>query len=268
MKKYLILLICIFGIACGSNAELRILRIHGNVSIKENNELRPIKPREVVTKSTILNISPDASVTIVDNDSRIVYSSAHTTGKISVQNIIYNSTREANKITSAIARQAVKSIQENTANPAPKGVSYRNQTSDESYEQSLANAILNNTSTQNGCLHLHCITESDSIQHLKISNNSDQTLYINILSSGNDKAPQLIIPVSYEDEIPCITITPGITELDHYKFFDLTHGSQISLLASPKPFDSNLINLLLRRKPTADKNLPDIGITLTPLSWD
>ncbi len=186
--------------------------------------------------------------------------------------IVKNLVTAPDNTTAAVARKVMEVWNHDTEKRTPrKGVSYRDQSTGSGIEGAVAGIIRKSSAPENPSLRCKVIREeTDSLWHFMIENDGSEPMFVNIVKPGSgDTAPSLMLPVGYDDEMPYILVGPGKTELTQYVFYGAV-PDDIFLVAVNQPFDTNLVNVLLRQDgdsaSTAD--LPEITLNkIAPESY-
>lgn len=268
MKQYILIFFCFVMMSSPMSSKLRLLNISGQVLINDANGSHTALPYEYVDNGTIIHLSAGSKLSIVDETTNAVYYSPEKSGDITVRRIIREARRKADNTTAAIARKVMESCDRDSHMRNPrKGVSYRDQTTASETESAIAAIISKASAPENHFLKCEMIEKgNDSLWYFRIENDKNGPFYINVAKLGNEDHPAcLMMPVGYDDDMPYILVGPGQTDFVQYLFYGVSPDNLL-LISSSEPFDTNLVNTLLKQNRVTSPLTNSTSITLNKIN--
>lgn len=267
MKHYILTFLCLVIMAIPAGSKLRVLNVTGQVSVNDAAGTHAAEPYEYVDNNTVIQLTAGSKLSILDEKTKAVYHSPEKTGKMTVRKIIRQARRNSDNTTAAVARKVMEVWNHDTEKRTPrKGVSYRDQSAGSGIEGAVAGIIRKSSAPENPSLRCRVVREeTDSLWHFMIENDGSEPMFVNIVKPGSgDTVPSLMLPVGYDDEMPYILVGLGQTELTQYVFYGAA-PDDIFLVGVNQPFDTNLVNVLLRQDADSASTADAPAITLNKI---
>ncbi|MCM1150937.1 MAG: hypothetical protein NC209_08420 [Alistipes sp.] len=238
-----------------------VFKTSGEVKILTSTVWQTPGRRQPLTLHSQFLLSKGSTLGILDNESHQVYY-IEKEGKHTVAQIISQARKQADRITKLVNSQLRNTMSDELRNKQPiAGASYRSNGDDERlqalYTRLAAAARQAPTPTGDQLDAMRILTPDKETFYFKLTNHTEQTLYVNVLVVADGKA-QLAFPLGYTCNEPFILLPPGTgREIPQFLFaVPQEEKSQYYPFATPFAFDAQALQLLLRQeaKPTSDSS--------------
>lgn len=247
MKRLITLfLVCMSLLAAVAAPKLTVFKVSGDVTADIDGTVRPLKSRDEVKMQTVVHIPEGAYVTILNHDTKKLFSSVKS-GDFKVANII----AEARKQSSAVVYRAGASVLDVMSKGAggkqtkPQGVAVRGSGSGEiSVERIVADALISGRSDSQSPVSFRRKYNADSTYVYEITSKIEDPVYVNIVDCSEPQR-RLLFDVDYSQGEPYVLIGPGTTAVDAFEFFGGEEGKYI-LVATNYPFDVQMVQMMLK----------------------
>ncbi len=239
-----------------------VFKISGEVKILTSTVWQTPERRQPLTLRSQFLIGKEGRLGILDNESHQVYY-IEKEGKHTVAQIISQARKQADRITELVNSQLRNTMSDELrSKQLIAGASFRGEGDDERLQALYARlaAAIRQAPTPTGDRldAMRILTPDKETFYFKLTNHTEQTLYVNVLMVTDGKA-QLAFPLGYTCNEPFMLLTPGAgKEIPQFLFALPQEGeSQYYPFATPFAFDAQALQLLLRQgvKPTSDSSI-------------
>lgn len=194
----------------------KVHSITGCVSSQTGSIWKPLKKNDGLPHDLKISISPESSMKIIDNKSRMVFTFS-SPGEFNLHDLIVRAQKENRYLTSKICAEAKKQIATESARTHKTiGASKRDITDEEKLEAFYAALIEGLTSEMNkGTLRIIKHSVDDDIFKLEILNESLlEPLYVNVFIKAQDSNWHALFP-SNEEQCALMLAPGGHILLEH-----------------------------------------------------
>lgn len=245
-----------------------VFKISGEVKVLTTTVWQTPERRQPLTLRSQFLLGKGGRLGILDNESHQVYY-IEKEGKHTVAQIISQARKQSDRITELVNSQLRNTMSDELRNRQPiAGASFRGNGDDEQqalyarlqalYAQLAAATQQAPTPTGDQLDATRILTPDKETFYFKLTNNTEQTLYVNVLMVADGKA-QLAFPLGYTCNEPFMLLTPGASkEVPQFLFALPQEGEpQYYPFATTSAFDAQALQLLLRQgaKPTSDSSI-------------
>lgn len=237
-----ILLATAINAYCQQNSGYEIFKTIGSISKATTGQ--QVKKGDAVRPADKLVIGKDSKAAILDCQQHRIYYGI-TPGTYSVAAIVRDAKRKADNAVAAVNSEIINQSKQASRRPSVNGVAYRGSEGEDTYLQSVCNALLDITSSMpDSCLTLKAI-ENEGAFHFSMANASDSLLYVNVIAVRPDGTLRLCLNVGMTDNEPFICIAPN-SQLDLSEFeFVESDSNDYYMFASMQPVNTQALSLLL-----------------------
>lgn len=237
MKKYLlIILIVLFNLSLGAKERYSVYKATGNVEVVTNGRKMKAEPKMELSANSNIIIAANAQLKILDKPTGKIYTSC-STGSMTVSSLIAQSKAKSNNLSARISDEVRKTGE--TKQKPQTGVSFRAvaDEDDSEYLYTVLCQCINSFEQTEGLTA--SIEQQDGASSLNITNNTDETLWVNILCISPDYQPMLVFEESQEKPL-------SIESGKSYQIDDLqlamNDNYRYIIVGAPMFFDIGLIN--------------------------
>jgi len=239
-----------------------VFKTSGEVKILTPTVWQTPERRQPLTLRSQFLLGKGSRLGILDNESNQVYY-IEKEGKHTVAQIISQARKQADRITELMNSQLRKTMSDELrSKQLIAGASYRGDGDNERlqalYARLAAAARRAPTPTDDQLEAMRILTPDKETFYFKLTNHTEQTLYVNVLVVTGGKA-QLAFPLGYTCNEPFMLLTPGASkEIPQFLFaLPREEKSQYYPFATYFAFDAQALQLLLRQgaKPTSDSSI-------------
>jgi len=253
MKKIHFLLVFVFLCSLTlSAAGYTVFKVKGDVTRVVDGKEITLKPHEKVTLRTVLNIPQGAQVSILNNDTKLLFRSLES-GQKSVMSIIREARAQSDAIVSNAYGMIRRSLSEGMAGGThkPQGLIVRGEGKETiSLEQILANGLKTGNYSSESPVSFRRKYNADSTYIYEISSDYPGIVYVNIADVTASPAV-LLFDVRYSAGEPFVAVGQGTTDVSAYEFYGGEDHCFV-LVASNYPFDVQSVQTMLRSQEKVD----------------
>lgn len=277
LKKLLAILLLV--IICGSiQARMYVVySVIGSVTMKQNGRTQPLTVRKYVSSDTQVTIPPESAVTLIDEKDMKMFSFTKA-GTNRVADLVNTTTSKkslSRQYMSYLVKQLFSPISKKMSHPDTymqvAGTSYRAVSSDSLLANSVVQAIIGDKVRQNTTEQMllqpdhvlrsdldvsfdlvSCTTnkvidpvlEKNSACYVRVRNNTQETLYVNIFNIDCNGNKYLVLPLDEEATCANLLVPAACTvafKQEPFLFSDQTSRDAFVMVATEEPVNFSIL---------------------------
>lgn len=249
MSRFIVIIVALFASVSLMASDVSVYKIVGVIKMKKQDSWKNIEKQFNLKETDIILIGKNSLLSLVDKSNCRIYT-YETEGEWKVSEIIHKCEADSRSITSRLLQEAKKDIKNSKQKTYVSlgGVKRDAMNEDllENVYTQLCNFISKNDQRQSSIIILKQMKKGDGTSYFVIENNSENTLYANVLYRP---AKNTIWTVLYEcpAEMPCLEI-PAKSSLEMKHITILENEGECVLFALRNQIDSGELAYMFEEK--------------------